>query len=326
MPSLTVASETWPLARTFTISHGSRTEAEVVVVELAEDGIRGRGEGVPVPRYGLDAAAVVTQIESQRSALETGLTREELQERLAPGPARCALDCAFWDLEAKRSARPAWDLAGLDAPLPVVTAFTIAIDTPERMAQAAAEAAEHPLLKVKLDGEAVLERVSAVRAAAPEARLVVDANEAWTPESLPEVLPRLAELGVEMIEQPLPADADRELARLQRSVPICADESCHDSATVEGLEERYDLVNIKLDKTGGLTEALKLKAAAEARGLGIMVGCMVGTSLSMAPALLVAQGAAVVDLDGPLWLKEDRGEGLTFDEGLVHPPTAALWG
>ncbi|MCG8594533.1 MAG: L-Ala-D/L-Glu epimerase [Kiloniellales bacterium] len=326
MPSLTVRAETWPLARTFTISHGSRTEAEVVVVELAEDGIRGRGEGVPVPRYGLDAAAVVTQIEAQRSALEAGLTREELQERLAPGPARCALDCAFWDLEAKRSARPAWDLAGLDAPLPVVTALTIAIDTPERMGQAAAEAADHPLLKIKLDGEAVLERVSAVRAAVPEARLLVDANEGWSPESLSAVLPSLAELGVEMIEQPLPADGDRELARLNRSVPICADESCHDSASVEGLEERYDMVNIKLDKTGGLTEALQLKAAAEARGLGIMVGCMVGTSLSMAPALLVAQGAAVVDLDGPLWLKKDRGEGLVFDKGLVHPPTAALWG
>ncbi len=326
MPSLTVHAETWPLARTFTISHGSRTEAEVVVVELAEDGIRGRGEGVPVPRYGLDAGAVITQIESQRSALEAGLTREELQDRLAPGPARCALDCAFWDLEAKRSARPAWDLAGLDAPLPVVTAVTVSIDTPDRMGQAAAEAAGHPLLKIKLDGEAVLERVSAVRAAAPEARLVVDANEAWTPETLPAILPRLAELGVEMVEQPLPADADKDLAKLHRSVPICADESCHDSATVEGLEDRYDMVNIKLDKTGGLTEALKLKAAAEARSLGIMVGCMVGTSLSMAPALLVAQGAAVVDLDGPLWLKEDRGEGLVIDNGLVHPPMAALWG
>ena len=326
MPSLTVQAETWSLARTFTISRGSRTEAKVVVVELAEDGIRGRGEGVPVPRYGLDAEAVVTQIESQRSALEAGLTREELQERLAPGPARCALDCAFWDLEAKLSARPAWDLAGLDAPLPVVTALTVSLDTPERMGEAAAEAADYPLLKIKLDGEAVLERVTAVREAAPEARLVVDANEAWTPESLPEVLPRLAELGVEMVEQPLPADADRDLARLQRSVPLCADESCHDSATVEGLEERYDMVNIKLDKTGGLTEALKLKAAAEARGLGIMVGCMIGTSLSMAPAMLVAQGAAVVDLDGPLWLKEDRGEGLVFENGLVHPPSAALWG
>ncbi len=326
MPSLTVRAETWPLARTFAISHGSRTAAEVVVVELAEDGLRGRGEGVPVPRYGLDADAVVAQVESQRSALEGGLNREGLQERLAPGPARCALDCAFWDLEAKRSARPAWDLAGLDAPLPVVTALTLSIDTPERMGQAAAEAAGYPLLKVKLDGDAVLERVSAVRRAAPEARLVVDANEAWTPESLTEVLPGLAELGVEMVEQPLPADADKALAKLHRSVPVCADESCHDSASIDGLEERYDMVNIKLDKTGGLTEALKLKASAEARGLGIMVGCMVGTSLSMAPALLVAQGAAVVDLDGPLWLEQDRGEGLVIEQGLVHPPTAALWG
>ncbi len=326
MPSLNVRAETWQLARTFTISHGSRTKAEVVVVELTENGIRGRGEGVPVPRYGLDAGAVISQIESQRSALEAGLTREELQDRLAPGPARCALDCAFWDLEAKRSARPAWDLAGLDEPLPVVTAVTVSIDTPEHMGQAAAEAADYPLLKIKLDGEAVLERVSAVRAAAPGARLVVDANEAWTPDTLPAVLPRLAELGVEMVEQPLPANADKDLAKLHRSVPICADESCHDSATVDGLEERYDMVNVKLDKTGGLTEALKLKAAAEARSLGIMVGCMVGTSLSMAPAFLVAQGAAVVDLDGPLWLLEDRGEGLMIDNGLVHPPTAALWG
>ncbi|MDJ0934114.1 MAG: L-Ala-D/L-Glu epimerase [Kiloniellales bacterium] len=326
MPSLSVQAETWPLARTFTISHGSRTEAKVVVVELGEGGIRGRGEGVPVPRYGLDADAVLAQIESQRSALEAGLTRADLQERLAPGPARCALDCAFWDLEAKRSARPAWDLAGLDSPVSVVTAVTLSIDTPERMRQAAAEAAHYPLLKIKLDGEAILERVAAVRAAAPEARLVVDANEAWAPEALPEILPRLAELGVEMVEQPLPADADKELAKLDRSVPICADESCHDSASVDGLEERYDMVNIKLDKTGGLTEALKLKAAAEARGLGIMVGCMIGTSLSMAPAFLVAQGAAVVDLDGPLWLREDRGEGLAIEDGLIHPPTAALWG
>ncbi len=314
MPSLSVQAETWPLARTFTISHGSRTEAKVVVVELGEGGIRGRGEGVPVPRYGLDADAVLAQIESQRSALEAGLTRADLQERLAPGPARCALDCAFWDL------------AGLDSPVSVVTAVTLSIDTPERMRQAAAEAAHYPLLKIKLDGEAILERVAAVRAAAPEARLVVDANEAWAPEALPEILPRLAELGVEMVEQPLPADADKELAKLDRSVPICADESCHDSASVDGLEERYDMVNIKLDKTGGLTEALKLKAAAEARGLGIMVGCMIGTSLSMAPAFLVAQGAAVVDLDGPLWLREDRGEGLAIEDGLIHPPTAALWG
>ena len=314
MPSLSVQAETWPLARTFTISHGSRTEAKVVVVELGEGGIRGRGEGVPVPRYGLDADAVLAQIESQRSALEAGLAREELQERLAPGPARCAVDC------------PAWDLAGLDSPVSVVTAVTLSIDTPERMRQAAAEAAHYPLLKIKLDGEAILERVAAVRAAAPEARLVVDANEAWAPEALPEILPRLAELGVEMVEQPLPADADKELAKLDRSVPICADESCHDSASVDGLEERYDMVNIKLDKTGGLTEALKLKAAAEARGLGIMVGCMIGTSLSMAPAFLVAQGAAVVDLDGPLWLREDRGEGLAIEDGLIHPHTAALWG
>lgn len=326
MPRLNVYAETWPLARTFTISRGSRTEAHVVVAELEEDGIRGRGEGVPVPRYGLDAPAVVAQIETLRTALEGGLTREGLQDRLAPGPARCALDCAFWDLEAKRSARPAWELAGLDSPLPVVTALTISIDTPEAMAAAAAEALGHPLLKIKLNGEQVVERVAAVRAAAPEAQLVVDANEAWAPELIPEVLPKLADLGVAMVEQPLPADADRALAGLERAVPLCADESCHDSASVDGLEGRYDLVNVKLDKTGGLTEALKLKAAAEARGLQIMVGCMIGTSLSMAPGMLVAQGAAVVDLDGPLWLTEDRGEGLFYEQGLVHPPMAALWG
>ena len=326
MTRLTVRTETWPLAKAFTISRGTRTEAHVVVVELEADGIRGRGEGVPVPRYGLDAAAVAEQVEAQRSALEGGLTREALQERLAPGPARCALDCAFWDLESKRSARPVWDLAGLDSPLPLVTALTISMDTPERMAADAKAAAALPLLKVKLDGKQVLERVAAVREAAPAARLVVDANEAWTPELTAEVLPGLAELGVEMVEQPLPASADRALQGIERRVPVCADESCHDAASVEGLEACYDMVNIKLDKTGGLTEALKLRAAAEARGLGIMVGCMIGTSLSMAPATLAAQGAAVVDLDGPLWLKEDRGEGLYFEAGMIHPPSAALWG
>ena len=255
-----------------------------------------------------------------------GLDRSRLQDVWPPGAARNALDCAFWDLEAKRSGRRAWQLAGLDPLQPVVTAFTLSLDTPDAMGRAAAEAAERPLLKVKLDGEQVVERLTAVRHHAPDARLVVDANEAWTPQLFAEVAPTLAGLGVEMIEQPLPAGADQALAGLERPVKVCADESCHDKRSLPSLKGLYDMINIKLDKTGGLTEALKLKAAAETEGFGIMVGCMLATSLAMAPALLLAQGAEVVDLDGPLLLAEDRVPGLRFDDSLIHPPEPELWG
>jgi L-alanine-DL-glutamate epimerase-like enolase superfamily enzyme len=326
MRRLKVRVETWPLRAAFTIARGTRTEARVVVVELHEGAARGRGEGVPTPRYGEDVAGVVAQIEDLSAVVGQGLDREALQEQLPPGAARNALDAALWDLEAKREGKPVWALAGLEAPRPVVTAMTVSIDTPGEMGKAAAAVADYPLLKIKLNGEQVIERVSAVRRNAPRTRLVVDANEAWTPELFSEVAPKLAEMGVEMIEQPLPAEADLALAEMSRPVPVCADESCHDTASVADLATRYDMVNIKLDKTGGLTEAMRLRTAAEAHGLAIMIGCMVGTSLSMAPGVLIAQGAAVVDLDGPLWMKADREEGLVIDRGIIQPPTAALWG
>jgi len=326
MTELTVRRETWPLHGTFTISRGSRTAAEVVVAELAAGGAVGRGECVPYARYGETVEGVVAAIEGLRDRLDGSLDRLGLQKALPAGAARNALDCAFWDLEAKQAGHRVWDLLGLDRPEAVTTAYTLSLDSVERMAAAAAENAWRPLLKLKLAGPDDLTRVEAVREAAPEARLVVDANEAWNPGAYAELAPRLAVLGVAMIEQPLPAGKDAALGSMQRPVKVAADESCHDTASLAALAGRYDIINIKLDKTGGLTEALRLKAAAEAAGFDIMVGCMVATSLSMAPALLVAQGAALVDLDGPLLLAEDRPEGLRFEGSLVHPPEAALWG
>ena len=326
MTELSVRAETWPIRGSFTISRGSKTAAEVVVVELAADGITGRGECTPYPRYGESVESVTAAIENVRAPLAGGLDRTGLQTALPAGAARNALDCAFWDLEAKQAGNRAWDLLGLAAPGPVTTAYTLSLDTAEAMARNAAENAWRPLLKLKLAGPDDLGRVEAVRAAAPESRLVVDANEGWTPGDYAELAPTLAVLGVEMIEQPLPAGEDAALSTMQRPVPVCADESCHDTASLAGLEGRYDVINIKLDKTGGLTEALRLKRAAEAEGFAVMVGCMLGTSLAMAPALLVAQGVRVTDLDGPLMLERDRPGGLTFEGSLIHPPTPDLWG
>lgn len=326
MTELTVRSETWPLRGSFTISRGSRTTAVVVVVELAAGGAVGRGECVPYARYGETVEAVVAAIEGLRDRLDGGLDRVGLQKALPAGAARNALDCAFWDLEAKQAGQRVWDLLGLDPPEAVTTAFTLSLDSVEKMAAAAAENAWRPLLKLKLAGPDDLTRVEAVRAAAPKARLVVDANEAWSAEAYADLAPRLAELGVAMIEQPLPAGKDAALGSMRRPVKLAADESCHDTASLVELAGRYDIINIKLDKTGGLTEALRLKAAAEAAGFGIMVGCMIATSLAMAPAVLLAQGAAVVDLDGPLLLAEDRPEGLRFEGSLIHPPEPKLWG
>ena len=326
MTGLSISRETWPLRGTFRISRGARTEAEVVVAELARDGHRGRGECVPYSRYGETVEGVIETIESLRGALEAGLDREGLQTALPHGAARNALDCAFWDLEAKTAGRRAWELAGLPAPGPVTTAYTLSLDTAEKMGEAAAAQAGRPLLKLKLAGPEDLDRVRAVRAAAPNPKLVVDANEGWTLEQYQAYAPELKALGVAMIEQPLPAGEDAGLAEIERPVPLCADESCHDRASLAALEGRYDLVNIKLDKTGGLTEALALKAAAEAAGFGIMVGCMVGTSLAMAPGVLAAQGAAVVDLDGPLLLDRDRDPGLRFTGSEITPPSSELWG
>ncbi|MDX2103505.1 MAG: dipeptide epimerase [Alphaproteobacteria bacterium] len=323
---LIAEAETWALAQAFTISRGSRTETRTIRVELHQDGFVGRGEAVPNTRYGETVENQLTVIDSVRAALESGLDRAGLTDALPHGTARNALDCALWDLEAKRTGIPVWQAAGLPEPKPVITVYTISLGTPEVMAAEAAKQAHRPLLKLKLGGGADLERVAAVRAAAPNARLVVDANEAWTPDFCRQALPALAAMGVQMVEQPLPAGADGALADMPRPVMVCADESLHDRGDLRDLSGRYDAINIKLDKSGGLTEGLALARDAQALGLKLMIGCMVGTSLGMAPAHLLAQWAEVVDIDAPLLLATDRQPGLSFDGSLVHPPTSALWG
>ncbi|HEX9769125.1 MAG TPA: N-acetyl-D-Glu racemase DgcA [Kiloniellales bacterium] len=326
MIDLTVRHECFPLAGRFTISRGSRTQSDVVLAELTQGGVTGRGECLPYPRYGETVEGVVETIESLRGALARGLDRMGLQKALPPGAARNALDCALWDLEAKQAGCRVWELLGQPAPRPVVTAYTLSFDSAENMGAAAAKAAQRPLLKLKLAGPDNLDRIAAVRAKAPRARIMLDANEGWTPAIYADLAPHLAVLGVDLVEQPLPAGEDQALATMQHPVPVCADESCHDRAGLEALVGLYDFINIKLDKTGGLTEALALKAAAEAHGLRIMVGSMLATSLSMAPALLVAQRAEVVDLDGPLLLAHDRPDGLRYEDSRVYPPVPALWG
>ena len=330
MPELRLRRESWPIRGAFRISRGTKTSAEVVVVELrekaAQSHLTGRGECLPYARYGETPESVMSQITKIAPEIEAGMGRQALQQVLAPGAARNALDCALWDLEAKRSHTPAWKLAGLSAPQSLVTAYTLSVDEPDAMAQAAAAQARRPLLKVKLSGAGDLARIRAVREAAPRARLIVDANEGWSKEDYLALAPCFGDLGVDLIEQPFPADDDGLLAELPRPVPVCADESCHDSRSLPALRERYDCINIKLDKTGGLTEALVLRRLAEEQGYSIMVGCMLATSLAMAPAILVAQGAGFVDLDGPLLLAQDRPEGLRYDGSLVYPPQADLWG
>jgi len=325
-PRLTVAREAWPLARPFAISRGSRTTAEVVTVRIAADGRVGHGECVPYPRYGETVEGVEAAIAAMADSVAAGLDRAGLQRAMPPGAARNALDAALWDLEAKASGRRAAVLAGLGALKPVVTAYTLGLDTPERMAEMARAERHRPLLKLELTGDGDVERVHAVREAAPQARLIVDANEGWRVRHLTEVMPQLAAFGVELIEQPLPAGDDEALRGVPHPIPVCADEACHTAADLDRLAGKYDAVNIKLDKTGGLTEALVLAEAAAAKGFTIMVGCMIGTSLAMAPAMLVAQRAAVVDLDAPLLLAHDRDGGLRYDGSTVYPPEPALWG
>ena len=326
MRRLTVRAESWPIAGTFTISRGSKTAAEVVVAEVGDGAHLGRGECVPYPRYGETTDGAIAAIAALRPAIERGMDRAALQTALQAGAARNAVDCALWDLEAKIAGRPAWQLAGLPPPQAATTAYTLSLDTVENMAAAARANADRSLLKLKLSGPGDLDRVRAVHANAPHARLIVDANEAWTPEIYTALAPQLAPLGVELIEQPLPAGADGPLAGLARPVPVCADESCHNTAGLAHIVGKYDAVNIKLDKTGGLTEAIRLAAAAKAAGLDIMVGCMVATSLAMAPALLLAADARWVDLDGPLLLARDREHGLAYEGSRVQPPDPALWG
>jgi L-alanine-DL-glutamate epimerase-like enolase superfamily enzyme len=326
MPNLSVSIERWPIAGAFTISRGAKTEAIVVVVQLDEAGFSGRGECVPYARYNESVDSVVAAIEAMREPLFRSLDRATLQEAMPPGAARNALDCAFWDLEAKRCGFDAYKLAQITAPRPLTTAYTISLGTPEAMAEASKQAAGRALLKIKLGGTGDTERIAAVRRAAPHAALIVDANEAWSSANLAENLAACAEAGVKLIEQPLPAGHDAALAEIERTIPICADESVHDRASLAGLVGRYDAVNIKLDKTGGLTEALAMADEAERLGFDLMVGCMVATSLAMAPAVLLAQRAKFVDLDGPLLLARDRPDGLHYTDSLVHPPSPALWG
>lgn len=325
---LAVAVERFPIAGAFTIARGSRTEAVVVLATITDDadGTVGRGECVPYPRYGETPEGVCALIAEQAEAIAAGATRTDLLSRMKAGAARNAVDCALFDLEAKQLGRPAWEIAGLSAPAIATTAYTLSLGDPESMEAAARGAAHRPLLKVKLGGEGDPERIAAVRRGAPDSRLIVDANEAWRAETIEANLAACVAAGIGLVEQPLPAGEDELLGRIARPIPICADESLHDRAGLDALSDRYDAINIKLDKTGGLTEAVMLAHEARARGLSVMIGCMVGTSLAMAPAMLLAHHAEYVDLDGPLLLARDRDPALRFEGSLIHPPTPDLWG
>jgi len=324
---LTISPHNAPLKRAFAISRGAKTEAKTVRVTLKKDDHIGRGECVPYARYEETIGSVMDQIEKVRPQLEAGIDKATLQALMPAGAARCAVDCALWDLEAKIASKPVWQLAGLPEPKPVETAVTVSLDTPENMGQAASEIAGN-LLKLKLGGSNDIARLEAVNAARPDARLIIDGNEGLLPADFPAFTARAAQLGVVLIEQPFPAADDTHLANMRTHITICADESAHTSADIPDLAKRYGAVNVKLDKTktGGLTEAIKMVDAAHAAKMQVMVGCMVAGSLSMAPAVLLAGRASVVDLDGPLWLAEDIANGLAYESGFVSPPTSTLWG
>lgn len=325
MSLVTAKKETWPLKETFRISRGSRTETQVVVATIDDGQYIGRGEGAPIRRYNQTPESVLAQIES--IAHEKNLDREKLQELLPPGAARNALDCALWDLEAKRSGKRVWELANIPSVSEVQTSFTISLNAPDKMGKAAAANSGAPILKLKLGGDtADIERVEAVRQSAPNARLLIDANESWTPEHFRGLAPRLKRLGVELIEQPFVANADEVLETLDHPIPVCADESCHTVADLPRLKNRYEMINVKLDKTGGLSEALRLCARAREAGFKLLIGCMVGTSLGMAPARLLASNADYTDLDGPLLLARDREAGLRYENGKIGMPPKDLWG
>ena len=326
MSVLTICDERWPIRGRFAISRGAKRESHVVVVSITCDGVSGRGECVPYAHYGETVEGVVQQIQSVESSIEAGADRASVQRLLPAGAARNAVDCALWDLACKQQSQRAWELAGIQGLVAPTTAYTLSLDDPSAMRENARTHAQRPLLKLKLGGPGDLDRVRAVRDGAPQATIIVDANEGWTPEIYTALSDELMELGVAMIEQPLPAGQDQALATMQRPVPVCADESCHDRNSLADIVGRYDIINIKLDKTGGLTEALALKREAESAGLGIMVGCMIATSLSMAPALLLTHGARFVDLDGPLLLAADRDPALDYRGSQIQLPPAALWG
>ena len=323
---LTVTSESWPLATPFRISRGVKTVAEVVVVEVREGDARGRGEGVPYPRYGETVESVLAQVRSVRKEMEQGVTRAALQELLPAGAARNAVDCALWDLSAGTTGRSVAHQLGAGPLRPLTTALTIGIDSPAAMRAAAVKLSAHPLIKVKVDNIDPEAQLRAVREGAPEDRLIIDPNESWTLELLESLQPVLVEMGVELVEQPLPAREDDLLEDFEPAVAICADESCHVAADLPRLMSRYQAVNIKLDKTGGLSGALELLHEARAAGLKIMCGCMISTSLSIAPAFHIARHAQFVDLDGPLWLTKDWPGGVHLEGGELLPPSDALWG
>jgi L-Ala-D/L-Glu epimerase len=317
--------EIWPLKEPFRISRGSRTEARVVVVTVSDGKQIGRGEGVPLARYNQSIASMLAQIESIPS--QKNLDRQKLQGRLPAGAARNALDCAFWDLEAKTSAKRVWELANISIVREVETSFTISLDTPGKMSAAAKANAKLPILKLKLGGDGLdLSRVQAVRETTPAARLLVDANESWSPLHYRRIVPALKESGIELIEQPFPANADEVLETLDHPIPVCADESCHTTADLPRLTNRYEAVNVKLDKTGGLTEALRLCEHARDSGFKVLIGCMVCTSLAIAPARLLATFANWIDLDGPLLLAGDRDHPVPFAHGRIAIPPRELWG
>jgi len=324
--SLQVVEETFPIAGSFTISRGSRTEIPVISVTIIEGENMGSGECVPYSHYGESLSSVRRQIENMSALIADGGDRADLNKAMPAGAARNAIDCALLDLEAKQTGRRAWEILDLLPPSELVTAYTLSLGSPETMGAAAREACERALLKLKLGGEGDVERVRAVREGAPNSRLIVDANEAWSQDMVQPYSEAFAEMGVELIEQPLPNGHDELLAAIPHPVPICADESCHVSSDLNNLTGRYDLVNIKLDKTGGLTEALNLARAARTKGFDIMVGCMLGTSLAMAPAILVATLADFVDLDGPLLLSKDRDKPLVYKNSHIMPPEPELWG
>lgn len=325
-PQLLARIERWPIAGAFTISRGSKTEAIVVVAEIHHRGQRGRGECVPYARYGETPETTLARILSLQESIADGLDRQALQTALPAGAARNALDCALIDLEARTTGTRAWDIFGHPPPKPCTTAYTISLGSADTMATAAAKVAHRPLLKIKLGGDGDADRIVAVRRAAPRSQLIVDANEAWIDANLESNLAACADAGVTLVEQPLPAGQDEALATTRRRIAVCADESVHDRASLERLRGRYDAVNIKLDKTGGLTEAMAMADAARSLGFEVMVGCMVATSLAMAPAMLLAQRARFVDLDGPLLLASDRECPLHYDDSTIYPPTPELWG
>jgi len=326
MLKLALSSQSFAIAGTFTISRGSKTAAEVILVELEQDGLKGWGEAVPYARYNETVPQCLAALEASRVKIEAGMTRNDVSKLNLPKAAQNALDCALWDLQAKKTGVPAWKAAGLVEPQPKTTAFTISLDTPEAMAAAAAKAAHMPLLKLKLGREGDEERLAAIRAAVPSAHLIVDANEGWHESVIEKMLAACVQHRVELVEQPLPAGDDEALRHIKHDVLICADESAHDSASLPDLIGKYDAVNIKLDKTGGLTGALTMAHAAQEAKFKIMMGCMLATSLAMAPAFLVAQMADYVDLDGPLLLAKDRQPAINYSKGLMFPPPPALWG